>query len=166
MLTPRTSEFCTMLNTPACSTFQSHRLLSLSKSPRWRCLCGSLNAKSAFSLDLEFANSGLGSARALPYYTSPARTFGASPKSFFIQPEKVVGEAPPTARSLRSPEERRHSAALRYEMEFRQAEYFRDRGATPAPSKSIHQETLLSVRQNVHRATFRLRQKFCRHIQN
>src|SRR4029077_20769857 len=27
MLTPRTSEFCTMLNTPACSTFQSRRLL-------------------------------------------------------------------------------------------------------------------------------------------
>jgi hypothetical protein len=78
------------------------------------------------------------------------------------------GRWPGATDSARSapPEKRRHSAAPRYEMEFRQAEYFRDRDATPAPSKSIHQETLLSVRRNVHRAIFRLRQKFCRHIQN
>src|SRR5207249_4984821 len=62
MLTPRTSEFCTMLNTPASSTFRSRQFLSLSKSPQWRRFYGSLAARPTFSLVLEFANSGLGSA--------------------------------------------------------------------------------------------------------
>ena len=56
--------------------------------------------------------------------------------------------------------------ALRYEMEFTGAQYFRGRSATRATSKSVHRGIWRSVPRNFHREAFHFRQKFWRHVQN
>ena len=146
-----------------------------------------LAAKSTFSLDLESANSSLGSARALACYASPARTFGASPKSFlYSTKESHWRGANDSARRVRSPEKTRVIARTSFgesghvqthrkfwprlrrvmKWEFTPAQYFRGRSATPSPSKSIRRGIPQSVGQIFHQAIFHPRRRFCRPDQN
>src|SRR5438105_12191448 len=112
-----------MLNTPACSTFQSRRLLS-PQNRRDGDLLWSLATKSTFSLDLEFANSGLGSAYALTCWLRRL----AEILLYLTKESRWRGANDSTRGACAPPEKRRHSAALRYKMEFRRAQYSRGPG--------------------------------------
>src|SRR5438094_1895650 len=131
---------------------------------------GPLAAKSTFSLDLESANSSLGSARALA--CSFRRLAEILP--LFNERKSLARRQRQHARRVRSPEKTRVIARTSFgesghvqthrkfwprlrrvmKWEFRPAQYSRARGVTLAPSKSIRPGIPPSVGQIFHQVIF------------
>ena len=141
-----------------------------------------LAAKSTFSLDLESANSSLGSARALA--CSFRRLAEILP--LFNERKSLARRQRQHARRVRSPEKTRVIARTSFgesghvqthrkfwprlrrgmKWEFTQAQYSRGRSVTLATSKLTHRGISRCGSRNFHRAVCHLPQKFWRHVQN
>src|SRR5436190_6008647 len=135
---------------------------------------GPLAAKSTFSLDLESANSSLGSARALACSFRrlaeilPLLNERKSLARRQRQHARRVIARTSFGESGHVQTHRKFWPRLRRGMkwEFTQAQYSRGRSVTLATSKLTHRGISRCGSRNFHRAVCHFRQKFWRHVQN